>query len=78
LAGYSNPRLRSFSARSTLSPRERQVLCLIAEGMTNGEIAALLGVQPRTITTFVTRLFDKLGVVNRAAAAAYGVRHGLI
>lgn len=78
MAAYAGPRVRTLSSRSRLSPRERQVLGLIAEGLTDREIAVRLGVRPRTVTTFVTRLFDKLDVVNRAAAAAYGVRHGLI
>jgi DNA-binding CsgD family transcriptional regulator len=78
MATYSGPYLRSHAARSALSPRELQVLVLIAEGLTDGEIAAHLGVRPRTVTTFVTRLFNKLDVVNRAAAAAVGVRRGLI
>jgi two-component system nitrate/nitrite response regulator NarL len=78
MAVYAGPYQRSYSSRSTLSPRERQVLSLIAEGLTDGEIAMQLGVRPRTVTTFVARLFDKLDVVNRAAAAARGVRLGLI
>jgi len=78
MAAYAGPYLRTVSSRSRLSPRERQVLGLIAEGLTDREIAVRLGVRPRTVTTFVTRLFDKLDVVNRAAAAAHGVRHGLI
>jgi DNA-binding NarL/FixJ family response regulator len=60
-----------------LSGREREVVCLIAEGLTNRGIGFRLGVKAITINTFVTRIFGKLGVDNRAAAAAYAVRHGL-
>jgi DNA-binding NarL/FixJ family response regulator len=60
-----------------LSGREREVVCLIAEGLTNRGIGYRLGVKAITINTFVTRIFGKLGVDNRAAAAAYAVRHGL-
>jgi DNA-binding CsgD family transcriptional regulator len=62
---------------STLSRRERQVVCLIVEGMTNRQIGARLGVKGVTINTFVTRIFGKLGVENRAAAAASAVRNAL-
>ena len=60
-----------------LSGREREVVCLIAEGLTNRGIGFRLGVKAITINTFVTRIFGKLGVDNRAAAAAYAVRYGL-
>jgi DNA-binding NarL/FixJ family response regulator len=59
-----------------LSPRERQVLALLSEGLTNREIGVRLGVKGITVNTFVSRIFTKLGVENRAAAAAYAVRHG--
>ncbi len=62
---------------SVLSPRERQVLGLMAEGLTNREIGARLGIKSITVNTFVSRIFTKLGVENRAAAAAYAVRHGV-
>lgn len=62
---------------SVLSPRERQVLALMAEGLTNREIGARLGIKSITVNTFVSRIFTKLGVENRAAAAAYAVRHGV-
>jgi DNA-binding NarL/FixJ family response regulator len=62
---------------AVLSGREREVICLIAEGLTNRGIGFQLGVKPITINTFVTRIFGKLGVDNRAAAAAYAVRQGL-
>ncbi len=62
---------------AVLSGREREVVCLIAEGLTNRGIGFQLGVKSITINTFVTRIFGKLGVDNRAAAAVYAVRHGL-
>jgi DNA-binding CsgD family transcriptional regulator len=62
---------------AVLSPRERQVLALLSEGLTNREIGVRLGVKGITVNTFVSRIFTKLGVENRAAAAAYAVRHGV-
>lgn len=75
-ANTSRPRTPPMMS-SVLSAREREVVCLIAEGLTNRGIGYTLGVKPITINTFVTRIFGKLGVDNRAAAAAYAVRHGL-
>jgi DNA-binding CsgD family transcriptional regulator len=62
---------------SILSRREREVLCGIAEGKTNRGIAAELGIKGITVNTFVSRIFHKLDLDNRAAAAAYAVRHDL-
>ena len=60
-----------------LSRRERQVLRLLAKGKTDQEIADALGVSYRTVTTHVARVFAKLGVRSRAAAAAEAVRRDL-
>src|SRR5581483_5857346 len=53
----------------SLTPREREVLLLVAEGATNIEIAARLGIGRETVKTLVYRAFDKLGVKRRGAAA---------
>ncbi len=55
---------------STLSDREREVLSHLAEGSTDREIAARLGISPRTVETHVGSILHKLGVRNRAQAAA--------
>ena len=60
-----------------LSPRELEVLALVAGGSTNREIAAVLVVSPHTVRRHLQNAFRKLGVSSRAAAAAYAVRHGL-
>jgi len=59
-----------------LTAREIEVLRLIAEGRSNAEIADLLFISPRTASTHVGRIFQKLGVGSRAAAASYFLRHG--
>jgi DNA-binding CsgD family transcriptional regulator len=64
-------------AKHGLSPRELQVLRLVAEGRSNREIAEALFISRRTATTHMTHLFTKLGLDSRAAAAAYAVRHGI-
>jgi DNA-binding CsgD family transcriptional regulator len=60
-----------------LTPRERDVLRLLAEGRSDKEIATALFVSRRTAASHVAGVFRKLGVTSRAAAAAYAVRHGL-
>ena len=61
-----------------LSPREIEVLRLIAAGKTNHAIASELFVSERTVHRHVTNIFDKLGVRSRTAAASYGVEHHIV
>jgi ATP/maltotriose-dependent transcriptional regulator MalT len=58
-----------------LSRREQDVLRLLAEGLSNREIAARLFISPKTAEHHVSRIYGKLGVGTRAEAAAYAVRH---
>ena len=53
-----------------LTPREHEVLRLIASGLTNREIARSLWISPNTVRSHVENIFEKLGVSNRTAAAA--------
>jgi len=57
-------------AGSPLTAREREVLEWVAAGKTNRDIAALLGAKPRTIEKHLERVYEKLGVETRTAAAA--------
>lgn len=59
---------------SRLSPQETRVLALIAEGLTNGDIGARLGVAEKTVRNYVSSLLGKLEVSRRAEAAAYLAR----
>lgn len=61
-----------------LSPRQQQVLELIAEGMTNKEIGGELGITERTVKAYAAEVYTKFGVNNRAAAVAEGIKHGLL
>ena len=61
-----------------LSPRELQVLRLVARGATNKSIAAELVLSQRTIDRHVSNIFAKLGVSSRAAATAYAYEHDLV
>jgi len=64
--------------RSLLTPREWEVLALLAAGRTNREIGAALFISHRTATTHVTNILAKLDVETRAAAIAYAFQHDLL
>lgn len=64
-------------APQPLTPREREVLALIAEGLTNKAIASTLGITPGTTRIHVERILAKLDMPNRAGAAVYAHQHGL-
>ena len=61
-----------------LSPRESDVLRGLARGLSGPQIAAELHLSPSTIKTHLQRLYERLGVSDRAAAVAEGMRRGLI
>jgi DNA-binding NarL/FixJ family response regulator len=73
--------LRGSGGRSqgtdVLSPREAQILRLIARGLTNRTIAREIGVAPRTADQHVHNIFIKVGVRSRAEAVRYAVEHEL-
>jgi two-component system nitrate/nitrite response regulator NarL len=71
-------RQRAAPAAPVLSAREREVLGLIARGRTIPAIAGELYVAPSTVKTHVQRLYEKLGVSDRAAAVAEAMRQGLL
>jgi DNA-binding NarL/FixJ family response regulator len=84
LAGAIDPSTAPTSAPSAatagapLTPRERQVLTLLADGLGNKTIAGRLGISDHTVKAHVAAIFEKLSVSTRAEAAAVGLRRGFI
>jgi DNA-binding NarL/FixJ family response regulator len=74
LQGAADP---AASSHIGLSEREREVLALVAEGLTNREIAERLVIAEKTARNHVSNILDKLGMTRRSEAAAYAVRHGI-
>ncbi len=70
------PSLGEAVQRSQLSERETEVLCLIAKGYTNKEIAAQLDLSVKTVETYKIRLLKKLDLCSRADIVRYALRQG--
>lgn len=64
--------------RSLLTPREREILGLLTDGMNQTEIAAKLVISAKTVGTHIERILGKLGVRSRAEAVAVAYRDGLV
>ncbi len=61
-----------------LTTREVEVLRLVAQGMTNEQVAVKLIISPRTVNTHLTSIFSKIGVSSRSAATRYAIEHRLV
>jgi DNA-binding NarL/FixJ family response regulator len=61
-----------------LSPREREILQLVAEGKTSQEIAERLSISPKTVDTYRSRLMHKIGVEDMAGLVKFAIQHGVI
>jgi DNA-binding NarL/FixJ family response regulator len=73
------PRAETPPSRAeTLTPREREILMLLAEGNTQKQIAAALVLSPKTVATHIQNLLRKLGVNSRAQAVVAAYRDGLV
>jgi DNA-binding NarL/FixJ family response regulator len=66
------------SEEAGLSPREREILRLLADGRTQAQIATELVISPKTVATHIQHILSKLGVNTRAQAVAFAFRRGLV
>ena len=84
VTGKVMQRLARLAAREeertidAISDREREVLVLVARGMTNKEIAETLVISENTARNHVSRILDKLGLSRRSEAASFAARRGLL
>jgi DNA-binding NarL/FixJ family response regulator len=73
----TNPPTAAAGAPGGLSEREREVIALVAAGLTNVEIGERLDISDKTARNHVSNILVKLGLARRSEAAAYAVRHGI-
>jgi DNA-binding CsgD family transcriptional regulator len=71
-------RLEAAGSPSHLTPREREVAVLVAEGLSNGEIGRRLFISTKTASVHVSAILRKLAMSNRSEIAAWAVRSGMV
>jgi RNA polymerase sigma factor (sigma-70 family) len=71
-------KLRTDTTLERLTPRQREVLQLIAEGLSGKEIAARLSLSPKTVEAHRTELMERLGIHGVAGLVRYAIRVGLV
>jgi len=76
-AAGPEPAARPPNPPDGLTQREAEILSLIAQGLTNGEIAERLFLSNHTVKTHINRIFAKTASRDRVAAIAYAQRHGI-
>jgi DNA-binding NarL/FixJ family response regulator len=69
-------RVVNSNGRFLLTPREEQVVALVADGMTNRGVAVELGLSEHTIKKYLLRIFDKVGISSRVELVLYAMSHG--
>jgi non-specific serine/threonine protein kinase len=76
--GAGGPRRRAAGSTPELSRREMQVVQLVAEGLSDRQIASRLGISPRTVDNHLRHIFEKVGVSSRTALATWALRSALV
>jgi DNA-binding NarL/FixJ family response regulator len=78
VAGMSAATGGSGRAEHGLTPRERDVIALVATGRTNRRIAEALSISEKTVARHLSNIYGKLGISSRAAATAFAYEHELL
>ncbi len=76
--GGGTPRVAVVGPRASLTPRESEILALVAEGRSNGEIGRQLFISTKTVSVHVSNILGKLDASGRTEAAAIARREGLL
>ena len=76
-AGHRTERRRPATP-ANLTPREVEVLRLIARGLTSADAARELGIQPKTVGTHIEHIYAKIGASNRSVATVFAMQHGIV
>ncbi len=76
VAGHGPPKRRT--APADLTPRELEVLRLIAIGDTTAQVALALNISPKTADHHIQHIYAKIGASNRSIATLFAMQHGLI
>jgi predicted ATPase/class 3 adenylate cyclase/DNA-binding CsgD family transcriptional regulator len=74
----ATPPMKSPTSPAGLSAREVEVLRLVAQGLTNEQVAEQLIISPRTVNTHLKAVYSKIGVSSRSAATRYAMEHQLV
>jgi predicted ATPase/class 3 adenylate cyclase/DNA-binding CsgD family transcriptional regulator len=72
------PAMSTVTYPNTLTSREVEVLRLVAQGLTDAQVAEQLVISPRTVNTHLTSIYNKLGVVSRTAASRFAIEQRLV
>jgi NarL family two-component system response regulator LiaR len=75
---FVDPKARIEGISEDLTPREVEVLGLLAQGMSNAELADALFISEKTIKTHISNILGKLNLADRTQAAIYAYKHGLV
>jgi len=66
----------SANGEKLLTSREEQVVALVADGLSNRDVASELGLSEHTVKKYLFRIFEKLGISSRVELALYALHHG--
>jgi len=69
-------RVVNTNGEDLLTPREEQVVALVAEGLSNRDVAQEVKLSEHTVKKYLFRIFDKLGISTRVELVLYAVNHG--